>query len=147
MFGNKKSSALQKEAVAQLQRELDGSIIMASLKHNAPFDLSWLKMKITVKIAKPLLKSGGSKIRWYFTLGKNDLKNADVFVFFCLDRKKKIDSTFMVPTEFVSRTSVTITANENNGRYQYFRTRGDMATWLLKVMSAVPHLKTLTGRK
>jgi hypothetical protein len=89
------------------------------LGQNAPYDILWDSNKICIRVANVSTTSRFPK--WNYTLKAENKSMVDLYVFIAL-RDNDVFKIFVLPSEIVPETTVTITERMGMLRYDMFTT-------------------------
>jgi len=139
-----------KMAIQSVIANLSGAISMDDIRggKHKKYDVNWNGIKITVKTAKPTLKSSQKRKKWFYCLPK-DIEAVDFFVLFAVKDDGVLGAVYALPKVLMPRVYITITKLNGNVRYDYFKTDlQGLAEKIVRLNENLPRLvKLYKGRK
>lgn len=137
-------------AVKSVMESLPGAINMDDIRGNKHkrHDINWNGIKITVKTAKPTLKSSQKRKKWFYSLPK-DVEMVDFFVLFAVKEDGVLGAVYALPKVLMPKVFITITKLNGNVRYDYFKTDlQGLAEKIVRLNESLPRLvKLYKGKK
>ena len=141
----KQNHLKNKMAVQGVIANLPRAINMDDIRGNRrkKYDINWNGIKITVKTAKPTLKSSQKRKKWFYSLPK-DTEAVDFFVLFAVKEDGVLGAVYALPKVLMPKVFITITKLNGNVRYDYFKTDlQGLAEKIVKLNENLPRLINL----